>query len=44
MYVVGDYVATSSFNDALESGVNAGDAFNAELKVRKMTRGMRRKY
>ena len=28
MYVAGDYMATSSFNGALESGVNAGDAFN----------------
>ena len=26
MYVAGDYMATSSFNGALESGVNAGDA------------------
>ena len=31
MYVAGDYMATSSFNGALESGVNAGDAYNARV-------------
>jgi phytoene dehydrogenase-like protein len=28
LFIAGDYMATSSFNGALESGVNAGDAVN----------------
>ncbi len=40
MYVAGDYMAISSFNHALESGVNARDAFNRGVE----SRGMRREY
>ena len=40
MYVDGDYMAIPSFNEALESGVNARDAFNRGVESREM----RRKY
>ena len=31
MFLAGDHMATATFNGALESGVNAGDAVNSFL-------------